>query len=118
MTGCDKYDSKLQIYNNSNSTLCYFINDSLNFESQFKNSQYHSCLKPKELKRIITTYESWEYTINHVYEEKKIFVFFYGISLISKFNQNDVEKSDFLDIISYSVDDLVKMNWKIVYDGN
>jgi hypothetical protein len=133
LIGCEMYgDNKLKIINKSDSTIYYLLigdSDTLSynkristfelFKKKVNNTEVIDTVFPNRiLPRDSFNYvihAKWEVTIDN-FKDKKLRIFVFEKKILENYTWNEiVHEKRFSAKYSYSVEELKKINWRIIY---
>jgi len=127
LTGCDPYDNRLTLINNSSEMIFFDISENGQFskemiiiDSKSRDTlwNYMNFIKPNQsLKIPLLGKNSWEDYINNECKDSTITVFIFNSELLrSSIQQTLIKKQQFTKKYLYKVADLKRLNWVIDYN--
>lgn len=121
--GCDQYDGKLTLVNNSNDTIYYSLSFDNNSISSFPINQKEGKDNYEEANVILpkseiheTTMDTWEEFINTRFKDSTLLVFFFTDQLIKVAGRDSIMRNQlYSKKVTLKVKDLEKLNWRVIY---
>ena len=125
---CDFGDKKLMILNNTNDTIFFSVSRDTVIKKYDKplyyidpNNKYinENCLMPNENERCSMINTRWEDFINNEIPDKKLKIIFMTKKLLDNVKCEDVVKNQYYSRrLEFTVEELKKLNWKVVYSDS
>lgn len=127
-TSCDIYDGKLILYNNSNETIYYVVNEfDVGFDSfeyyplVYKNGKldtlYSNIILPAEKQHHVSVgYETWEELMRTQTIDTSINIFFFSEKLIKSVSSDSLLRYQlYTKKMKLKLSDLQKLKWEVKY---
>jgi len=125
ITGCDPYDMKLKIVNQTDETIFIDISKAKSFKSypvvidEIKKDtiwNYMTWIKSKDSLEVPAIGNSWEGVINKQSEDSTLTIFIFDRELLKSVPPDSlVSKQLYTKKFAYKVKDLEKLNWRVEY---
>lgn len=124
--GCDPVDDRLTIINQSDKKIYYTTNSHSQLNKLYKESSINVTYLnyvgeievniSKNERMMGPRGKAWENYVRNICEDGKLRVYTFSIDTLKKYSFRDIiDNNRYLEKREFTVDDLEKINWRIVY---